>query len=446
MMLQSRILHRRYAIVVVASMLCFASQLAGILLAPPNEHYEWDPLEYATLARNLYQHGQYGINRGDLTNAPNWAGENPSRTRQPLYPLFLIVSYWIPGKSLRALQVSQLLLNLGTLWCALAIARRILGRNLWAGTAIALGLYFPLWFTSAFIMSESLFTFLLALSMLLLQRSIENGRRKMWSVALAGGLLGLCCLTRPVGFAVCICGLLLLLFCHGAKKGELYGLLMLGACAIVLFPWALRNYLSMGEFTPLSSEGGANLLWGVFRPSSQDSKDFGPIIVDTVRRYGYYQSERASARFRQIALERIRSRPMAYLGRRVASVAQMWGYFPGSRASPISSREPLFVGLTAAHYLILVFAGVGLSIVGSRWGAFLLLPAISITLPFLFLGEGLSRYLLPAAPYLLILAGEGAASASHKGVEWVRGNLRPFSSWATGTSKESAVSQDSVRR
>lgn len=426
-MAQLRISNRPCGPLGIALILCFAVQLAGILLAPRNDHYEWDPLEYASLARNLYEHGQYGINRSDLTNAPNWAGENPSRTRQPLYPLFLIVSYWMPGKSLRVLQISQMLLNLGTLWCIFAIAKRIFGDGLWPGTIITLSLYFPLWFTSAFILSESLFTFLLAVSMLFLQRSIENGRSKLRFTALIGGFLGLCSLTRPVGFAVCICGLLLLLFCHGAKEGALCGLIMLGAFATVVFPWALRNCVSMGRFTPLSSETGANLFWGTFVQNSQDRKDFDLLYTDTVQHYGYYQSQQASARFQQLALERIRSRPMAYLGKRVAAVARMWGYFPGSRVSDISSHELLFVGLNGIHYLILVAAGLGLSTVRRQWRGFLLLPAISMTLPFLFVGAGVSRYLVPAAPYLLVLAGQGAALAGHNGVRWIGRNLRPVS-------------------
>jgi 4-amino-4-deoxy-L-arabinose transferase-like glycosyltransferase len=436
---RSETLHRPYALVAIASILCFASQLTGILLAPPNDHYLWDPLEYATLARNLYEHGEYGINRGDLPNAPTWWGENPSRTRQPLYPLFLIPFYWLPGKSLRVLQASQTLLNLGALWCVLAIARRIFGPGLWPGTGIALGLYFPLWFTSAFILSESLFTFLLALSMLFLQRSVENGRKKVWVIAATGALLGLCFLTRPAGLPACFCALLLLVYCHGVRRGTLFGSIMLGAFALVVLPWASRNYVSMGKFTPFSSEGGANLVWGAFRQGPRDVREFDAVYDDTVRRYGYYQGERASARFQQIALERIRSRPMAYLGGRAFAVAEMWGYFPGSFASPLSSHTAVFLGLNGLHYLLLVAAGVGLFAVGREWRAFMLLPAISMTVPFVFVGEGLSRYTLPAAPYLLVLAGGAVTFINRNGVQWVRWKRRPVSSGSNGRGPHSPI-------
>jgi 4-amino-4-deoxy-L-arabinose transferase-like glycosyltransferase len=404
--------------------LSFALQVAGIFLVPRNDQPLWDPLEYATLARNLYEHGQYGINRGDFPNFSNWA-ENPSRIRQPLYPLYLIVFYWLPGKNLRVLQISQVFLNLGTLCCVFVLARRIFQGRLWAGTPIALSLYFPVWFTSAFMITESLFTFLLALSMLLLQRSLNGGGRAAWFVASSGGLLGLAFLVRPVALVVCICGAFLLVLYNKARRGILFGLIMVTACVVVTLPWAFRNYVAMGELTPFSTEGGANLFQGTCLEKSREWGECDALAAIVVARSGFYKSESANRDFRELALARIRSHPLWYPAKGAVRVARMWAYFPGSFASRISAHRPLFVGLNIVHFCILLTAVLGLNTVEARWRALLPLPVVGLTLPTFGMLQAVSRYVVPAMPFLLVFSCQGAARVAHSAAHWIGRNPRP---------------------
>lgn len=403
--------------------LSFALQVAAILLAPPNDNPLWDPLEYATLARNLYEHGHYGVNRCDFPNFPNWPGENPSRMRQPLYPLYLVVFYWLPGQNLRLLQISQVFLNLGTLCCVFAVAKRIFRGRLWTGAPVALGLYFPLWFTSALMLSESLFIFLLALAMLLFARSFDSEKRAAWFVAGSGGLLGLAFLARPVGVVVCIGAAVLLVLCRKAREGILFGLIMLGAWGIVTLPWAFRNYVAMGEPTPFASESGSNFFMAVCEGESRECE---PLWSAVAQRLGYPRSDPADRALRQLALTRIRAHLASYLAKGPQRVAHMWRYFPGSFATVISARRPLFVGLNIIHFGILITAVLGLTTVEPKWRALLLLPAVSLSLPIFGVSAGSSRYILPAMPYLLLLSFQGAARAAHYAAQWTGGRVTAF--------------------
>ena len=159
------------AICLAASLLiACAIQIAAVAALQPVSPY--DGKEYLSISGSLYHGRGYAIIDASFDGFPSFNGEAPTRMRQPGYPLYLFLVYWLLGQRILVVQISQVILNSLTLYLVFLIARRAFGDKLWPGTLIAVGLYFPLWTTSAFVLTESLFAFLLALFMLALQDAL----------------------------------------------------------------------------------------------------------------------------------------------------------------------------------------------------------------------------------------------------------------------------------
>jgi 4-amino-4-deoxy-L-arabinose transferase-like glycosyltransferase len=125
---------------------------------------------------------------------------------------------------------------------------RLLGSALWA--------FFPPSFLyTNFLLSESVFTFLLTASVLLLQRSSLT--RTVAPLAL-GALFGLLVLMKPSFLLFLV--LLPVVFVKLRVSLRPLGTIAVGTL-LVIAPWLARNYLTLGSVS-LSTNGGINLLIG----------------------------------------------------------------------------------------------------------------------------------------------------------------------------------------
>lgn len=180
----------------------------------------------------------------------------PETFRTPGYPLFLSV-HFIFSEDPRWPALTQILLDSGTAvivaLCSGFLTAHPLG---WAA-----GLLYALDPMAAahspLILSETLFTFLLALSLYALLRagSLARGKESL----LSGFCLGLATLTRPVSFYLWIFLVPALWLLWGRRKLKS---LLLYAAAAALIPglWCARNYTHFGHFN-LSSLPGINLFY-----------------------------------------------------------------------------------------------------------------------------------------------------------------------------------------
>lgn len=112
------------------------------------------------------------------------------------YPALLALIYAVAGKSHDAVGVVQAFLGAGTCVLAWALARRLTRSDLAAAAAgVVLAFYTPLVVYTGFLLTETLFSFLLALAALLLVRAGDGGARS--APALAGLALGAATVVRP---------------------------------------------------------------------------------------------------------------------------------------------------------------------------------------------------------------------------------------------------------
>ena len=182
--------------------------------------------------------------------------------RTPGYLLYVAGFYELFGEHPVAPIAGGIVLDLAICWLCWVIAGRFIGRGgaIWAALLYALDPGAILF--SNMLMSDTLFTLLLAGAIVAAERgfSVADRGRSLRLHAAASALLGLAALTRPIGLYLILPYLLMLLWherrtpASAAMKGSAALLLFLLAVA----PWYYRNYREYGVME-FSSSGPLNL-------------------------------------------------------------------------------------------------------------------------------------------------------------------------------------------
>jgi 4-amino-4-deoxy-L-arabinose transferase-like glycosyltransferase len=184
-----------------------------------------------------------------------------SAYRPPLYIYFLAVHYKIFGHHLMPVRIVQALLSTLTVATMGCMSYRIFGARSCLFTVIISSIYPPFynfWFSCAFIGTETLYAFLLIISVYTLVLCFM--RKSSFLALLAGVFWGLAILCRPeplllipfLPFAMILIGFQL------RAVLKFYSLLIV-MVALVIMPWTVRNYLLFQSLIPVVSSGGMAL-------------------------------------------------------------------------------------------------------------------------------------------------------------------------------------------
>ena len=218
-----------------------------------------DAYQYDRIAINLLEGNGYSLQAG-----PPY---EPDMFRTPLYPVTLASVYWLIGRAPYAVAILQCVI--GSLTCLLTarLARLLTSSRRVGALAGLLVAVYPLSVLyDNCLLTESLFTFLLLLALLLFATGLRSeGGLRFWLCGLALGLSALC---KPIGlYVVGILSLHLILAPRSWGGGRL-GLrprlvftacMCLSLCAVVS-PWFARNRLAMGN-AGFSTISGPDALW-----------------------------------------------------------------------------------------------------------------------------------------------------------------------------------------
>jgi 4-amino-4-deoxy-L-arabinose transferase-like glycosyltransferase len=349
--------------------------------------------------------------------------------RTPGYPLLVAAC----GGSVRIVRVVQAFLDTSTVLAIYLMARRWLSHwaSLLAGGIVAVN-PFLIYFT-ALILTETLFTAMLAWGMLLLlgpgagERGREGdtetrrpadtatgwGRTVTW---LLGGLvLALSVLVRQSAI-----GLPVLLGVAGAianrGKGGPYhrrwplpvGATMLLLTVLVLLPWAWRNYRIIGQWVWTTTNGGITLYDGL-NPDATGASDQS-FIASMPELRGMTEQGRSEYLSEQ-AKQFVEEQPRRVAELAAIKAARMWSPIPLSQE--YGGWKYRTVGLL---YTVPLYAAVLLGVIrGGKRGAglpraaqvFLLIPAIYFTAVHM-ISVGSLRYRVPAEPPMAVIAASAA--------------------------------------
>jgi len=421
--------------------LAFAAVLAlalalriGVLLGTPHFAPATDALDF----------DRHGVSLARQHRYPSTllaAGGGPTAFRPPGYPAFLGAVYAVSGTG-----------HAGTRWQAARAAQVVLGLAVVAlvGLIVALvwdrrtalvavglaAVYPPLLLAGSSLISEALF---LPLELAAVAAALALRRSPQplaWALA-AGALAGLAALTRSNGIV-----LLLALAIAAWPSRRLTGgrgwapaAALIAAALVVIAPWSVRNVHEFHAFVPISTQDGFAFAGTYSDIARHDRRAPGawrpPIAVPAYARIiatPGLDEEQVDRRLRSASL-RYAERHPAYLaavaGHNLPRMLNLEGVgYERQAAADLGIARPLSDASVYGFWVVLALAAAGLATQAARrapW--FLWLVPVLMTLSILFV-SALTRYRLPADPFLLLAAALALVAAHDR----ARGRRAPAAS------------------
>jgi 4-amino-4-deoxy-L-arabinose transferase-like glycosyltransferase len=202
-----------------------------------------DATDYYTYAVHLKYHHTYSREKLP-SNDPQ-----PDALRTPGYPVFLVpfVKYPPTESMLWRIELAQALLDSITVLLALSIFRKIMAEGWALGAGFLTAISPHLISSTTYLLTETLFTFLMVLALWLAVKMIQNNSRTLGFVT--GLVIAAAALTRPTlqFFIVPLAGMLLLT----RGRGNIARLIipLLAGFVLAFTPWVVRNLNIIGSIS-----------------------------------------------------------------------------------------------------------------------------------------------------------------------------------------------------
>lgn len=220
-------------------------------------HEEFKPLEYdqknyTDMAVRLLDQGVYGYNKEGL----------PDSRVTPGYPLFLTSIFAVVGYSdIQETQMTvryiQAVISPLYVWFIYLVGLRLFNRTTGLIAALAAAFYGTFVWMSSLILTETIFLICLMALVYFQVRIMQNNRMKdhLWG----GVLLGMMVLIRPNSIIIAATPYIFLMFKYRKLfiKQILWGV---GAFALVMLPWWIRNLITFHELILISNGVTGNAL------------------------------------------------------------------------------------------------------------------------------------------------------------------------------------------
>ncbi len=196
------------------------------------------------------------IASGEGFSSPWFEKTGPTALIPPVYPYLLAGIFKLFGIYSKASAVTALSLNCLfsalTCWPVFCIARKCFGAVIALRAAWAWAFFPPAVYLSSDLLGESCLSALLLATLILWMTRLEESTN-LWSWAGFGLLWGLAGLTSPVLLSVL--PVMAGWACYRLPRNDRAWIAPLGvatlACALVLFPWMVRNYRTFHRLIPL---------------------------------------------------------------------------------------------------------------------------------------------------------------------------------------------------
>lgn len=345
-----------------------------------------DEIQYDTIAINIVSGNGFAVE-------PN----QPTLYCPPLYPLFLALIYSIFGHNYLAVRLIQAIIGALTCLIVYFIGEKIMNR--WVGILSAtITAVYPTLITytgPGELMAENLFTFLLCLAVLSIIWAIRKGLSVR--LILAGFILGLAILTKPMLFP--FCGLLFFYFLFNKnigsfKKRIVSYLLLIISFGIVLVPWILRNYALYQKFV-FTTQGGWSF-WGGNNPLARGlwvkETEIDPDFITSIKDLD--EVEQSKLCFKKGWEFLISSSPFHLIKLMIKKFAALWYFFTPDYMIDFG--------------LLIPFTLLGLIVFFKEKGRDVLLYYIllnSVVMAIIFYGS--IRFRIPILPYLILFGAFG---------------------------------------
>ncbi|CAN5265635.1 hypothetical protein BH18ACT4_BH18ACT4_14240 [soil metagenome] len=417
---------RRFALRLgVIALLALAVRVAYILMLERTDRFGGDAFYYHEQA-NLLADGRGFLEPYQLETTGR---ELPSAYHPPLYPLFLAFVSLLASPATLAHQLASAVIGAATVVVTGLLGRRVGGPTVgWVAAAVA-AVYPGLWISDALVMSETPTAFLVAVTLLGAYRHLDRPTRA--SALLLGAACGLAALTR--GETLLLVPLVVLPVClrrSGAATLLPYGhaALAVGAVAVLLAPWVLRNLAVFERPVLVSTNDGTTL------GSANCGATYGG---DLLGFWNFGCLDFPAREDESVARDHWRDRGLSYardhLGRlpvvAAARVGRVWSlYRPLQmvRFDTIEGRDTRVSKAALAGFYVMVPAAVTGSLALRRRAV----PVFPLAAMFVLVTVtaaafyGITRFRITAEVPLVVLAATGAVEATRRGRRRVRSRPR----------------------
>ena len=386
----------------------------------------YDASEYSKIALNLLDGNGYTLEpEGALIL---W--------RPPLYPFFLAGIYSIFGYWHLPVLLIQVIINAMTCTITWYLATNIFNKRTGTLSAVCLAFHPLFVFNGSSAMTESLFTFLLALVVLFLFKSYQSPLRRYF--ILAGCFIGLASLCRASAQFLSVFIFVILFFKNRQKKMAFIKnyILLLITMGLIISPWTIRNYIiSGGDFILIDTsrgytcwEGNQILTDGHDLEALSREKRLNaesaiadilgiadePDGAENISRIAW-SSKRNSDRLFKNALRNIFKNPVGTVILWVKKFYRFWFAFIGYEKYTIQY-------LTIFYQIILVSLGtIGLYCCYREHKPVFPLTIIILYFSFIHtMSIAYIRYSVPVMPYIIILACYASSYLGHSMASYLR--------------------------
>lgn len=204
----------------------------------------------------------------------------------PGYQFFLAGVYKIFGRNLYLIWVLQALMHTLSGYLIYLISKKIfLSAKAGIISAFLFLFFIDIFELTAMLLTETLFLFLLILSIYSVIKFFENPNYK--TSAFAGLIFGLGILTRPTVLPMCIIILGVMMY----KKYFKFAALFLIIPVLIISPWTIRNYKVHNAFILTSSAGGINL-WMGNNPQATGESFYTEEMSEYIKTHGFVAAEK----------------------------------------------------------------------------------------------------------------------------------------------------------
>lgn len=239
------VLHaQKILLVVIAAALLRAALFTYVLVDESAElkdarYAKPDSLAYNNAAVNFVRQGTFS------TQPPPAAGPDTDRT--PGYPFFLAAVYGLAGIYPKAAILIQCALSVGSCFLLYLLLKKYFKRKVGRLGALLLAVS-PLSIAlSNYLLSETLFAFVLLLALIAVQRSLDSGGAA--SSAFAGFFFGALALIHPSALLLAVPVLVFIFIRHSGnfRRALAHSAAFAALFAVLAGGWAYRNYRLTGE-------------------------------------------------------------------------------------------------------------------------------------------------------------------------------------------------------
>ena len=345
-------------------------------------------------------------------------GRAASFARGPVYVLFLASIYRVAGHDQTAARIAQAIISALTILLIYALGRAVFNETVGVIASLLAAGYPAFISYPGWLLTETLSAGLLPAFVYSLIRAWQRPRMSRW---VATGLLGgLMALHRSELLLVAV----LSLVAGGVWR---VGVGRLGACALaaalMVLPWAIRNYLLVGEFTTATSPGSGHVLWistmelqgPEWDPHAPYMREYEALVA------GATSPREADRRLRHDAIRRILAHPLRYAKLCAKRIPAFWigghgntflhleGGFGAYLAQRAYGKAAVKLAMLIYNLGIIALGFVGLHLactlgtVDPRPVVWMAIPLAVKALTHVALFAAL-RYQVPIMPFLIVFA------------------------------------------